>query len=92
MVNGNEAEVDESLDPGTGVVGVKPPDPPKVQAPPKPPEPARSGAKRFQCEQLKGGKKITIGNSVVQADANGVIEVPENVAVKLRTIPCYKEV
>jgi hypothetical protein len=50
-----------------------------------------SGAKkRVKNETLKG-KKIIVGEETIQADENGVIEVDEVQAVRLLSIPGYKE-
>ena len=81
-----------------------PPPAPPPAPPPPPPQPSAGkegaknppsiveGKKRVQNDFLKGGKKITVGKGeIVQADADGIIEVDEKEAARLLTIPGYKK-
>lgn len=63
----------------------------EVSSPAVPPSPPSGGKKRVQCDRLKGGKKITVGKDIVQADEDGVIEVEEKEAERLLTVPGYQE-
>jgi len=56
-----------------------------------PPSPDSNGNKvRIKCESLKG-KSVVVGKDTVQVDENGILEVGEDQANRLLTIPGYEK-
>ena len=60
----------------------------KDQSPPQPSCPKV----KVKCESLKGCKKVVVAKDItVQADNEGIIEVDEDIAKRLLSIPGYEK-